>query len=122
MNYSLGAIESRFADIIWENAPLTTSTLVKLCEKELKWKRTTTYTVLKRLCDRDIFEMKNGIVVTLISREEFYSRQSSEYVSESFHGSLPAFLSAFASSKELSDDEIDEIQGMINKFRQGGKE
>ena len=113
----LGAIESRFADIIWENAPLTTSQLIKLCEAKLNWKRTTTYTVLKRLSERGIFENEGGTVTVLISKEEFYSMQSEKVVNDSFGGSLPAFIAAFTSRQNLSEDEIREIKAIIEKMK-----
>ncbi len=115
--YTLGNIESRFADIVWENAPLTTGELIKLCEKKLDWKRTTTYTVLKKLSERGIFENQSGTVVVLIGREEFYARQSERYIENSFHGSLPGFLAAFTSRRKLSEKEIEELQQIINENR-----
>lgn len=111
--YTLGNIESKFADIIWENAPITTGELIKTCEKELGWKRTTTYTVLKKLSERGIFENQNGTVVALISKHEFYARQSECYVEHSFGGSLPGFLAAFTSRKKLSEKEIEELKHII---------
>ena len=113
----LGAIESRFADIVWERAPLSTSELIKLCEKEFAWKRTTTYTVLKRLSERGIFKNDNGTVTVLISKDEFYSMQSEKVVNESFGGSLPAFIAAFTSRQNLSDDEIAEIRDIIENMK-----
>lgn len=113
--YSLGNVESRFADIIWEHAPLTTGELIKLCETELGWKRTTTYTVLKKLSERGLFENQDGTVVVLIGKEEFYARQSEHYVERSFGGSLPGFLTAFTSRRSLSEKEIQEIQNIINR-------
>ena len=115
---TLGTVESRFADIIWSNEPIATSDLVKLCETELEWKRTTTYTVLKRLSDRGIFKNDNGTVTSLISREDFYSMQSEKFVDETFHGSLPAFLTAFTSRKALSKNEIEEIKNLINSYEE----
>ncbi len=115
---TLGAIESRFADIIWQNEPLSTSDLVKIAEKELNWKRTTTYTVLKRLSERGIFQNDSGVVTSLISREEFYSMQSEKFIEETFQGSLPAFLAAFTSRKALSKKEIAEIKNMIDSFKE----
>ena len=109
-DYHLGEIESIFADIIWSNAPLTSRLLAELAEQRLRWKRTTTYTVLKRLCDRGLFQNQGGTVTALVSREEFYARQSEQYVQDAFQGSLPAFLAAFGSRKKLNDREIDEIQ------------
>ncbi len=113
----LGAIEARFADIIWTNAPLSTAELVKLCEGELGWKRTTTYTVLKRLSERGIFKSEGGTVTVLMSRDEFYSLQSERVIKESFGGSLPAFIAAFTSRRNLSEGEIAEIQRIIEKMK-----
>ena len=87
-------------------------------EERLNWKRTTTYTILKRLCDRELFRNKDGKVTSLVSREEFYARQSEIFVDETFHGSLPAFLAAFGSRKKLSDGEIDELQKVIDSMRE----
>lgn len=97
----LGAVESRFADIIWNHEPLRPGELVKLAEAELNWKRTTTNTILKRLCDKGIFQNQNRIITSLISREEFYALQSEKFVNETFEGSLPAFLAAFGSRKKF---------------------
>ena len=113
----LGAIESRFAQIIWENEPLTTNQLIKLCAQELEWKRTTTYTVLKKLCEKGIFKTENSMVTALISKAEFEGMQSEQFVEETFKGSLPAFLTAFNSRKKLSEAEIDEIQKLIDRMR-----
>ena len=115
--YTLGPVESRFAGLIWDRQPLTSSQLVKLCEEELSWKKSTTYTILRRLCQRGIFQNEGGVVSALLSREEFYARQSEEFVSESFDGSLPRFLAAFASRKELSAEEIDQLQRFIDERR-----
>ena len=92
--------------------------MVTLCEEELNWKRTTTYTVLKRLCDRGIFVTDNSVVTSLISKDDFYAIQSENFVEDTFKGSLPAFLAAFTSRKSLSDDEVQEIQEMINKYKE----
>ena len=118
-NEKLGVIEGRFADIIWEYEPLSMADLVRLSEDRLQWKRTTTYTVLKRLSQRGLFENKNGTVYALISREEFYARQSEKFIEETFAGSLPAFLNAFASQKKLSQEEIAEIRKMIDTYEEG---
>ena len=115
--YKLGEIETIFADIIWNNEPITTRRLTEMAEQRLKWKRTTTYTILKRLCDRELFQNEGGTVTSLVSREEFYARQSEMFVQETFHGSLPAFLAAFGSRKKLSDSEIDELQKVIDSMR-----
>lgn len=113
--YILGNIEGRFADLIWKNEPISTADLIKLCEKKLGWKRTTMYTVLKKLSDRGLFENNNGTVASVISRQEFYARQSEQYVENSFQGSLPSFLAAFTSRKKLSDKEIEELKRIIEK-------
>ena len=115
--YKLGEIESIFADIIWDNEPLSSRRLAELALDRLDWKRTTTYTILKRLCDRELFRNEGGTVTSLVSREEFYARQSEMFVEETFHGSLPAFLAAFGSRKKLSDSEIDELQKVIDSMR-----
>ncbi len=115
----LGMVEAHFADIVWKNAPLTTKELVHICEKELNWKRTTTYTVLKKLCERGLFKTEESLVSALITRDEFYAMQSERFVEDTFGGSLPAFIAAFASRKKLSDRELCEIQRMIDSF---GKE
>ena len=115
--YRLGEVESNFADIIWKNEPLTSRRLAELAEQRLNWKRTTTYTILKRLCDRGLFQNQEGTVTSLVSREEFYARQSEQFVEDTFQGSLPAFLAAFGSRKKLSDAEIDELQKVIDSMR-----
>lgn len=113
-NYKLGTVESRFADLIWENEPLTTKELVGLCEKELAWKRTTTYTILKKLSEHSIFQMKDKRVTSLISREDYYAARSEMFLEETFQGSLPAFLAAFTKRKALTEKEISEIRAVID--------
>lgn len=115
--YKLGAIETKFADIIWNNEPLSSGELAKLALQELQWKKSTTYTVLKRLCERGLFQNDGGTVSSLVSREDFYALQSEKFVEETFEGSLPAFLAAFGSRKKLSDKEIDELEKLIEKMR-----
>ncbi len=112
----LGVIESRFADIIWENEPIATTELVKICEDEFSWKRTTTYTVLKRLSVRGLFKNNNGEVTALISRDEFNALQSENFVQENFGGSLPAFLTAFTSKNNLSKKDVEQLKKMIKDF------
>lgn len=112
----LGTVESRFADLVWQNEPITTKELISLCEKELLWKRTTTYTVLKKLCEKGIFKTENSSVSALIKKHDFYAMQSEKFVEDTFDGSLPAFIAAFASRKKLSDAEIEAIQRMIDSF------
>ena len=115
--YKLGEIEAIFADIIWSNEPVSSRRLTELAEERLNWKRTTTYTILKRLCERGLFQNMGGQVTSLVSREEFYARQSEQFVEQNFQGSLPAFLAAFGSRKQLSPGEIAEIQSLIDKMR-----
>ena len=114
----LGVIESRFADLIWAHAPLTSGELVKLCQEELTWKKSTTYTVLKKLCDRGLFRNDGGTVTAAVSREEFHAMQSERFVEETF-GSLPAFLTAFTSRKKLSAEEIAQLEQLIRDSREG---
>ena len=113
----LGTIEARFADLIWQHEPVGSGELVKLCQQELGWKKPTTYTVLRRLCERGLFRNENSIVTSRISRREFYARQSEKFVEETFAGSLPAFLAAFGSRKKLDEEEIDQLQQLIDRMR-----
>ena len=115
--YKLGAVEMRFAEIIWTHEPLSSGQLVKLCEEELAWKKSTTYTILRRLCERGIFQHENSMVTSCISKEEFYARQSEAFVEESFDGSLPRFLAAFTRRKKLSEQEIAALQQLIDDNR-----
>ena len=110
----LGLVEARFADLIWQNAPISSGALVRLCEQELDWKKSTTYTVLKKLCDRGIFKNENSVVTACMTKAEFHARQSERFVEETFAGSLPAFIAAFTKRKKLSSREIDEIRRMID--------
>jgi len=113
----LGVVETHFAEIIWANEPLTSGELVKICTKELGWKKSTTYTVLKKLCERGLFQNREGTVSSQISKQEFQAMQSEQFVEETFEGSLPQFLTAFASRKKLSEKEIVEIQRIIDANR-----
>ena len=119
--YRLGVVETRFAELIWGHEPLTSGELVKLCAKELEWKKSTTYTVLKKLCDRGIFQNQDGLVTSVLSQKEFQSRQSRRFVEDTFSGSLPAFIAAFAEGGELSDQELLEIRRMIDSYGGGEK-
>lgn len=112
----LGVVESRFADLIWSHEPLHSRELVKLCEKELNWKKPTTYTVLRKLCERGLFRNEGGMVSSVISRQEFYAMQSERFVEETFEGSLPAFLAAFSTRKQLTAEEIAQIRKMIDGY------
>ena len=116
-DYKLGVIESRFADLIWDNEPMTTKQLVDLCAEELNWKRTTTYSILKKLSEKGFFKMENSMVTSLVSKEEYNSYQSEKFVAETFQGSLPALVLSFGSRKKLSQEEIDELQKVIDSMR-----
>lgn len=119
MDYELGEVQAKFADLLWAHEPIASGELVPLCEKELEWKKSTTYTVLRKLCQKGIFKNENGIVTSVMSKNDFYSAKSKQFVDEAFNGSLPAFLAAFSARKELSETEIDEIQKMITDFKKG---
>ena len=116
-DYQMGPIESRFADLIWQNEPISSAELARRSEEMFKWKKSTTYTMLKRLCQRGLFANDGGTVTALISKEEFAARQSEEFVEEAFHGSLPQFLAAFSSRKPLSEQEIAALQQLIDQHR-----
>ena len=115
--YKLGEVEAAFAALIWDNEPLSSSRLVELCGEKLDWKKSTTYTVLRRLCQRGLFQNEGGVVTALISRDEFAARQSEEFVEQAFDGSLPKFLAAFTSRKKLGADEIAQLQKLIDENR-----
>lgn len=117
-DYKLAEAESKFAEIIWEQEPIPSPELVKICEKEMKWKKSTTYTVLKKLCEKGIFQNENAVVTARMSREEFYGAQSRKYVEEVFAGSLPGFLTAFCGKKKLSAKEIQEMEKFIEEYRE----
>ena len=112
----LGLVESHFADIVWKNEPIHSRDLIKICEKELNWKRTTTYTVLKKLCNRGILQNQDGTISSLISKAEFYAIQSEKFVEETFAGSFPAFFNAFSSRQKLTAEEIAQVRQMIDSF------
>lgn len=111
----LGVVESRFADMIWKNEPVSSSTLVKLAGEELQWKRTTVHTVLRRLCDKGLFRNDNGMVTSLISRDQFYSMQSEQFVDTAFQGSFPAFLAAFSRNRPLTEEERELVRRLIDQ-------
>ena len=115
----LGVVESQFADIIWSNEPINSGKLVELCKEQLDWKKSTTYTVLKKLCERGIFKNDNGVVSSIIWNDEFYAMQSEKFVIDNFGGSLPAFIAAFTQRNNLSKKDIEEIQKMISSFGKG---
>jgi predicted transcriptional regulator len=113
----LGTVQERFADIVWANEPLSSGELVKICDAKMGWKKSTTYTVLRKLCDKGILKNEDGIVSSLVSKEQFYAEKSSQVVADSFNGSLPAFVAAFVSKKKLTAKEAEEIQKLITDFK-----
>lgn len=117
MKYELGEVQKQFAEIVWEKEPIGSGELVKICDKEFGWKKSTTYTVLKKLCEKGIFQNIGGVVTSLISKQKFYAATSEQFVEETFGGSLPAFIAAFTSGKKLTKQEVEEIQKMIDEFK-----
>lgn len=112
----LGEMEQRFADMIWENAPIASGQLAKMCADAFGWKRTTAYTMLKRLCDRKIFDNSDGMVTALMSREEFQAARGEQFINENFEGSLPLFLAAFSRRKKLGAKEVEELKRLIEEY------
>lgn len=119
--YILGEKESQFANIIWGNAPLSSKKLTEICEEQLNWKRTTTYTVLKKLCEREIFQNEKVLVTVKISKEDFFVLQGSESIKSGFLGSLPKFIVAFTKKNKLSDEDIIQIQALIDEHKNDRK-
>ena len=111
--------EYRFCLILWEHEPVRSKELVKLCEKNLGWKSTTTYTVIKRLSERGVVKNENSIVTSLVSKDEIQAAELDELVEKTFEGSLPAFIAAFTKHQKLSAADIDEVQAMIDRIRKG---
>jgi predicted transcriptional regulator len=117
MAVEFGEVQMKFAELIWENEPIGSGDLVKLCSEKFEWKKSTTYTVLKKLCEKGLFQNIDGVVTSKISKEDFYSQKSEEFVEEAFGGSLPAFLAAFTSHQKLSKKDIAEIRSIIDKIK-----
>lgn len=116
--YKLTESEEKFANIIWSNEPIASGDLVKLSEKEMNWKKSTTYTVLKKLCEKGIFKNENAVVTSLISRDEYYAKQSIWFVEDTFGGSLPKFLTAFISGKKISRQQAEELKRLIDEHKE----
>jgi predicted transcriptional regulator len=116
--YKLAASEEKFAELIWQHEPIASGELVKLSEKEMDWKKSTTYTVLKKLCEKGIFQNDNSVVSSLITREEYYARQSIRFVEDTFGGSLPKFLTAFIGGKKLSKHQAEELKRLIDEYKE----
>ena len=113
--------EYRFCLILWEHEPVSRAELAKLCDEQLGWKATTTYTVVKRLCDRGVLKNDNSVVTSLVSKDEAQSAEIDGFVEEKFEGSLPAFLAAFTRKQKFSEGDLDELQKMIDRARKGGE-
>lgn len=116
IDYQLGEVETRFADLIWQNEPISSTALAKLCGEHLQWKKSTTYTVLKRLCEKGLLQNQNGIVTSKLSKTDFYAAQSEQFVEKTFDGSLPAFLTAFATRKRLTPEEVEQLRKMVAEY------
>ena len=113
----LGEVQERFANMIWELEPIKSMELVNICKERLEWNKSTTFTVLRKLCEKGLFKNENGMVTSLMSKEEFAGVKSRQFVQEHFSGSLPAFLAAFVSDTSISDKEVDEIKSMIDEYK-----
>jgi len=120
VEYTLGEQETKFANLIWDNAPINSTELVRLAADIMNWKKSTTYTMLRRLCERGIFSNENATVYVVQTREEFYGSQSRRYVEDTFGGSLPRFIASFIGGGQLSDKQADELVRLINEHKQGG--
>lgn len=114
--------EYRFCLILWEHEPVKSSELVTLCREQLGWKPTTTYTVIKRLSARGVLKNENTVVSSLVSKDEVQAAEINEMVEKTFEGSLPAFIAAFSKHRKLSEEELDAVQQMIDRYRKGGSE
>ena len=117
IEYKLGEVEMKFADIIWENEPLSSGQLVKLCEDKLQWKKSTTYTILRRVCERGLFKNEEGMVSSNVTKQEFLSNKTEQFIEETFQGSLPGFIAAFTSNRKLSDEEVEELKNLIERSK-----
>lgn len=117
--YKFTESEEKFAELIWQNEPIASGDLVKLSENKMNWKKSTTYTVLKKLCERGIFQNENTVVSSLISRDEYYAKQSIRFVEDTFGGSLPKFLTAFIGAKKLSSRQAEELKKLIDEHKEG---
>lgn len=113
---NLGEMETKLAELIWESEPLPSGELVKLCEERFEWKKSTTFTMLKRLCEREIFTNNNAVITSLISEEEWKAKQSELFLEKTYEGNLPMFVSAFTKKKKLSQKDIDELKKLIEEY------
>ncbi len=120
--FKLGEMEMRLAELIWDNAPMTTKQLVTMCESDFNWKRTTTYTMLGRLCQREIFENNDGTINVLMTKEDFNLSQGQIFIDNTFGGSVPMFVNLFSKNNKLTSAEIDEIQKIIDEYRRNNND
>ena len=111
--------EYRFCLILWEHEPVKSKDLVRLCQEQLGWKPTTTYTIIKRLSERGVLKNENTVVTSLVSKDQVQAAEIDEFVEKKFEGSLPAFIAAFTRHQKISRDEIDAVQAMIDRYRRG---
>ena len=118
MEYKMAEGEAKLAELVWEHEPVSSMELVKLCEQELGWKKSTTFTVLKKLCTRGILQNQNSLVTSLVAREDFVQRKSRKFVEDTFGGSLPGFIAAFMGREKLSSKEIEELKQMIDNYKE----
>jgi len=116
---SLTAAEEKLATLIWREAPLTSPELVALADEEMGWKKSTTYTVLKKLCDKGVFRNENANISIILTQDEQISRESRRFVEDNFGGSLPKFIAAFAGERKLSKEQVDQIKRMIDEYDGG---
>lgn len=119
MDYKLADAEAKFVDLIWEHGPINSTELGRLSEDVMKWKKSTTYTIVKRLCDKGILKNEDAVVSAAMSRDEFFALQSRRFVEDSFGGSLPRFLASFIDGKRLSDKQAEELVRLINEHKEG---
>ncbi|MBQ8038253.1 MAG: BlaI/MecI/CopY family transcriptional regulator [Lachnospiraceae bacterium] len=118
MEYKIAEGENKLAELVWEHEPMTSMELVRLCEQKLEWKKSTTFTVLKKLCNKGILQNKNSLVTSLVPREEFVREKSRRFVEDTFGGSLPGFIAAFMGKEKLSNEEIEELRRMIDNYKE----
>lgn len=118
-HYGLAQSEEKFAELIWMYEPINSGELVRLSEKEMGWKKSTTYTVLKKLCDKGIFQNENTIVTSQVKRDEFYAKQSRRFVEDTFGGSLPRFIASFMGGSKLTDRQAEELKRLIDQHKEG---
>lgn len=118
MEYKMAEGEAKLAELVWEHEPVPSMELVRLCEQELGWKKSTTFTVLKKLCSRNILKNQDAVVTSLVAKEEFVSAKSRKFVEDTFGGSLPGFIAAFMGKEKLSSKQIEELKQMIDNYQE----